>query len=538
MKKMLSLIKACMTDNMSLFKIKSKKQSKASKILLPIFLFIMVFFSVWSYANMIIEPLLKVNLEFVLLTLFIVFTAILTLVGGVYKSSSLIFNCKDDNLLLSLPIKKSTVLFIRVLKFYLYELLYNSLFLVPAMVVYIRYVSVNATFYWVSILAILLLPIIPIVISCIIGMITSHISSKFKLKNIAQTVISMLFILVIMYISFDIEGIIQKLGENATNVNELITKLYYPAGAYVKMITNFQIKDMLLFIVINIVLFTAMIITLSKVYYKINSNVKAVKIGTKKTDYTIKTKTPMKSLIKKEFSRFISSPVFIINAGFGMALFVVVCIGAVLKFDNTVDELIKQGLPLTIEQVKEYIPTIFFGFICISSLLTSITSSMISLEGKSFNILKSLPVKPFTIIKSKVLTAITIMIPFILFGDLIVFLKFKFSILQIMMILITSIILPLVSETIGILVNLKYPKMDAQNDTEVVKQSMSSMVAVLIGMGLTAITIYAIFKALSWGISNNMIILEGLSIYVVIYLVLLFYLKKKSEKYFNSITCN
>ena len=51
--------------------------------------------------------------------------------------------------------------------------------------------------------------------------------------------------------------------------------------------------------------------------------------------------------------------------------------------------------------------------------MKSITSSMISLEGKTFSILKSLPVKPYTIIKSKILTAVLIMIPCILIGDII-----------------------------------------------------------------------------------------------------------------------
>ena len=139
MKKIVSLIKACMTENMNLFKIRNKKDSKRSNVILPIFLGLCVFFSIWSYANVIMEPLINVNLEYVLLTLFVLLTSILTLVEGIYKSSSLLFNCKDDNLLLSMPIKKSTVLFVRVFKFYVFELVYNSLFMLPAMIVYIRY---------------------------------------------------------------------------------------------------------------------------------------------------------------------------------------------------------------------------------------------------------------------------------------------------------------------------------------------------------------------------------------------------------------
>ena len=176
-----------------------------------------------------------------------------------------------------------------------------------------------------------------------------------------------------------------------------------------------------------------------------------------------------------------------------------------------------------------------FGLVCFSSLMTSITSSMISLENKSFNILKSLPVNPVTIINAKVLTAVVIMIPFFIIGDLIMFIKFNFNILEILMILVASVVLPLVAETIGIIVNLKYPKMDAENDTQVVKQSMSSMVAVFIGMGMLALSIYALVKLVQLQIATDLILLGGLAFYIIVYLLLLLYLRKKSIKDFNMI---
>ena len=128
MEKLISLIKTCMTDNMDLFKVKSKKQTRFSKIAIPVVLMAICFSSIGGYANMLITPLAKIHLEYVLLTLFALITSIMTFAEGIYKSSNLLFNCRDDNLLLSLPIKKSTVVFIRIFKFYVFEVLYNSLF--------------------------------------------------------------------------------------------------------------------------------------------------------------------------------------------------------------------------------------------------------------------------------------------------------------------------------------------------------------------------------------------------------------------------
>ena len=161
--------------------------------------------------------------------------------------------------------------------------------------------------------------------------------------------------------------------------------------------------------------------------------------------------------------------------------------------------------------------------------------SAISLEGKTFNILKSLPVKPYTIIKSKILAALLIMLPCIFIGDLIVFIKFQFNLLSMLLIIIASVLLPLISATIGIIINLKFPKMDAQNDTEVVKQSRSSAIRVFIGMVLAGISVFLLFKLLDTNISNNNIMMIFIFTCTIIYSVLSIILHKICDKCFNDI---
>ena len=134
------------------------------------------------------------------------------------------------------------------------------------------------------------------------------------------------------------------------------------------------------------------------------------------------------------------------------------------------------------------------------------------------------------------LTAILIMVPCMLIGDIIVFIRFKYDILSIIIALYASILLPLISETIGIIVNLKYPRMDAKNDTEVVKQSMSSAVSVFIGMVMIGITLFLLFKALTSNISNNIIMFVFITVYTIIYAVLLLLLHKTCDKSFDNIS--
>ena len=156
--------------------------------------------------------------------------------------------------------------------------------------------------------------------------------------------------------------------------------------------------------------------------------------------------------------------------------------------------------------------------------MTSITSSSISLEGKTINITKSLPISEKDIFKSKIIYPFIIEMPFILISEFIFFIVFKPNIFYIISILLIGIITVLLSAIIGIIVNLKYPKMNASNDTEVVKQSMSSMISVFIGVGIFIITIFC-FVYFNKYLSINVLIILNIIILlissIILYLVLI-----------------
>jgi len=209
-------------------------------------------------------------------------------------------------------------------------------------------------------------------------------------------------------------------------------------------------------------------------------------------------------------------------------------VGAI-KFDSLIDIVVESIPGISNELVINQLPVIMFGLVCFASLMTSITSSMISLENKTFSLLKSLPIKSSKIVLYKIIASLVIMIPCILIGDLIFFIRFKFDLLSIILILIASFLLPFVSELIGIIVNLKYPKLDASNDTEIVKQSMSSMISVFIGLGLVGVTAIILFKMLDMGISGHLIMLLFIIVYGIMCLGLWLYLVKTSDRSFNNI---
>ena len=540
MGKLLSLLKATMSQDMSLFKIRAKNESKMNKIILPIVLALIVMFSVGSYAAILAEELATYNLIYIILTIFIMITSLLTVIEGVYKSQGILFEAKDNDLLFSLPISKSKIFFTRLFKLISFQFLYNSLFMIPAIVVYAMYEKTNVTFYAISLIMLVLLPIIPTILACIIGYIIKGLASRSKAKNIVQVVLTTIMLLFIFYASFNMQGMVANIIQNANSINEVITKIYYPAGLYINLIQNFNILDLVILLAINIIPAILFVYVASIFYFKITSklgekgnNIKKSN-WTKVKDKTFNTKTQLSGLINKEIKRFFSSPVFIINAGFGMVLMVVVTIAMSINFDGMINSLMQgEEIGISIDEIKAIIPKIFYGFVVFTSCMTSITSSMISLEGKSFNITKSLPVAPERILLAKVLTSNIISIPVVLLCDIIFFVVFKVAILDIVFILLASIIMPTFTALVGILMNLKYPKMDAASDTEVVKQSMSSTLSVFIGMFVGMLSVGVMIMGSK--INLNLFIILELFVFTAFVFVLWKMLKKYGVKRFREI---
>ena len=530
--KTISLIKATMTNDMNIFKIKSKNKK------IPLFIALCLMFIIWTNANMLYEKMAPLNMQHIVLSLFAFVTAIVILVEGIYKSGPLIFDCKDDNLLLSLPIERKTVLLIRILKFYIFELLFTALFIIPLSIANIRWaINLDWTFFLTTIIMILTLPIIPITISCIIGVITTSLTSRFKFKNIAQILITTLFLLLTVYVSYNMENLLKYLAQNATSINDLITKIYYPAGLYAKLSLNFNYMDLLVYIVVNILIFAVTITILSKVYFKINSRIKKVSTTNKNLKKLKITKTSKtKSLIKKELTTFFQTPVFIINAGFGLVLFIIASIMVVFKYNSIISILTDpSSFNLSKELITNNAPILILILITATAFMTSITNSVISLEGRNINVLKALPIKTKTILMAKIYSSLLITTPVLLIGSLLMIIKLKINIIESILLLTLSILMPLVSHFIGIIVNIKYPKLDAQNSTEVVKQSTSSFVSVMIGMILLVLNIMIIIK-LAGKINSFLILTFSVIIYILANTILYLFLINKSSKEFNKLS--
>lgn len=532
--KIISLIKAAFSQDMSLFKYSAKRNSsKFKKMLLPLILFLIVATSIGSYAQLMAEQLAPMHLTYIMLTMFMLLVNIITFMEGIYKSQGILFDAKDNNLLFSLPIKKSQILFIRILKLIVFQILYNLMFLLPAFIVYSYYEHPSLSFYLISVLFTILVPIIPTVFSACLGYFIKLLSSKSKSKKIVQTLLSFAVFVGIMYLSFQLENFIGQLAEKATNINDMITNIYYPIGLYINLITDFQIIDLIKLILINLIPFSIFIYIGSKFYFGIiskNSETSSSKKKVNNKKEIIIQRKPINALVLKEFKRYISSPVYMFNTSFGLLLSVGMTVVLCIKGQSILNQLFElDELGINIS-----LPVIYYFMIICMGAMTSISSSSISLENKTINITKSLPINEKRILKSKVLVCFLIELPFLLFASFLFIIAFRPNFLYSFLILGSTFGIILLTSSLGLLINLKYPKMDASNDTEVIKQSMSSMLSVLSGFIIFIIGLVLV-EGLVVFIPLDLLLVAHFILLIIIAIILYAILMKKGPKAYRNI---
>ena len=360
--KTLSLLKATFSQDMNLFRYKSKAtDSKTNKMILPVILFSLVGFSMGSYAYMMAEALAPANLAHIVLSIFMFIVTLIALIEGIPKSQGILFDAKDNELLFSLPISKKKIIFARILKLIVFEYLFNLMFLLPAFVVYSITVHPGVQFYFLALLMTILIPIIPTIISCFIGYAIRMVTTNSKSKKIIQTVITLAFGIGIMVLSMNIQNMMSSFAESAEGINNTITSIYYPIQLYTSLLIDFDIVNFLIVLGINVIPLVLFILIGSKFYFRLISKSKNNTVRNKMiTEDKISVKrSKIKALLRKELKRYLSSPVYMVNTSFGLVLGVIGAVLIAIKGKDIVDAV----LSVYEIQTDFSLPVIFYIFV-------------------------------------------------------------------------------------------------------------------------------------------------------------------------------
>ncbi len=519
---MSNLFRLTKINFLSLLNIKksTKKHQKILSVLLVIFVVLLLSFYLYMGYDYIMKGLILLNIPYILLVLAFCVTSLTIFLTNTYRVNGIIFGSKDYDLLMSLPIKKKTILTSKIISLYLNNLVSLLFFILPALIVYLKYVPTESLFLFFFITTLFIIPLIPLIFSIIIGAIIMWISSQFTKKEFFNIILMIIFTILVLVLNYTLSS---KSAIDVANIsNSILDKfnaIYPLTNIYAKMISLNSFKYFSIFTLISVFTYFIFINLFMVFFNKINNKLIAKQNKVNHQIKTFKTDKPIKSLLKKEATRYFSSPIYVLNTSIGLILLLIIVIASFFLGASKIETLI--GFPGLLDNIVKKGPFIISLFVAMSCT----TYPSISLEGKNLWIIKSLPINAFRIFMSKIIFNLYITIPAIIISAILLAILLNYTFLNFILLLIIPILMTVFISIMGLLINLKFPRFDWKNEVAVIKQSVPSFLVIIGGMIINIIL-------LTLKININYYLYYSLIVAILAILIinLIIYLQKNSNK--------
>lgn len=445
----------------------------------------------------------------------------------IYKASGVLFDSKDYDLVMSLPIRTSHVVASRVLQLYVLNLFLTLILMLPAGVVYAIKVNPGALFYLFFLITLLFIPLLPIIAATLIGALISWISSRFRASRMITLILTMVIIVGMMMGSFRMNGSEQVLANMSTQLADMIFKVYPLTTMYVDAVYAYQIGPLLLFIGISVTAFILFSTVLGTRYKAIHTGLTTSRTSSKYVMRSLKTSSPFRALYSKELRRYFSSSLYVLNTSIIMIFLLVTSI-ALLFIDSE-----KLGKLLEIPQMSDYLGRMVPLVVSLFIILSCTSASSISLEGNHLWILKSSPISKKVILLSKVAVNLTVTIPISIVSCLLLIVSLRTGWIESLLLLVIPVIYACYSAMLGVITNLRLPKLEWTSEVAAIKQSASVLVSMFLGF----ISIVIPF-ALLFGLSqvNSNLVLSGIAVVMLVICGLMYkYISTEGERLFQAL---
>ncbi|MGM9974111.1 MAG: hypothetical protein ACI33K_08730 [Clostridiaceae bacterium] len=507
---------------------KGKKHGPLFKLGLGLFVIYIIgsllFSSAMLFASL-CKPLVDVGLAWLYFALAGLGAVALSFIGSVFMAQTQLYDAKDNDLLLSMPIPPKFILASRMLMLLMLNYLYQAFVFIPAAAVYFNNVGSSASALIMLICTFLLLPLIPLTLSCIVGWLIALIVARLRNKNIITIILSLGFLAAYFMVFSQMNRYITALVENGEAIGEAIRKAVFPIYHMGMAITEGNLLSLRIFALCAIVPFAVVYIVLSRSFIKVATS----KRGAAKIKYReggLKVSSVRGALIKKELRHFVSSPMYMMNAALGVIFILVLAGGAIVKRDMIFEIL----------EISPEIRTLTGPMLClILSGLTAtnfISAPSISLEGKNLWVVQSLPVDGGEVLMSKAFTHMVVCIPPLIITATICNFVFDLSLISRIFIYILPIAVTAFTAFLGVAINLKFPKFDWVSETVAVKQGISSLIAMFGSMAIVALPVIIYVKFLMESLSADTYLIICTVLFILLSLGIVRYLKTRGREIF------
>ena len=505
----------------------NKKDGKArshGKVILSILgfaiLMIIVLGGMFALMSMGLVSLFDAGVGWLYFTIMSILAILLGTFGSVFNTYASLYQAKDNDFLLSLPIPVQDILIVRLSGVFVMGLMYSAVVMVPAVLVYIFMVSPGLAGVIGSVILMLMISIFVLVLSCILGWAVAKVSHKLKNRGVISTICSLAFLGLYYYFYFQAADALESLLMNAIVIGEKIRGAAYPL--YVMgMAGTGDVSSLVILSAFVLILLVVTCYVLLKSFLQIatgTSETAKVKYKEKK----VKKNSVQGALFSKELNRYLSSSAYMLNCSLG-SLMLILMAGVLLFKGQMVMDILTQY------DASEVAVPVGCALICAIVAMNDIAASAISMEGTAKWILPSLPVTSWQILQAKLRLHIALtMVPSLL-CSLAAEIVFRPSWFGGICLFAIPMVFTVLTAAVDLMLNLRWLNFSWTRETAVVKQGAAPMLALLIN--LAYVLVFAGMYLFLWKMEDPYPYLAiCLAVTAALTVAALYWLKKKGTR--------
>lgn len=482
-------------------------------------------FTFYEMAEVICKPLCMLKMGWLYFSLMGILGIAMGIVGSVSNSFAAVYQAKDNDMLLSMPIPIGKILMARLSGVYVLGLLYESLVMIPVIIVYFKYANISVTGITFTILITVLLSVFILTLSCVVGWFVAQISARLKNQKIVTVFLVLIFLGAYYFAVGKASELLDNFLKNPFGVIKVIKRIFYPLY-HMGLASEGNVKSMLIFAAMILICFGVVYYVLYRSFMKL-AVADCTEVKRTYVEKKHKVSSAGNTLLKKEFRRFLSSSNYMLNCGLGIVFMFGAATALIVK-----QELLK-GLVQSMSQGNEQLVwLIAAAAICMITTMNDMTAPSISLEGKHIWIVQVLPVSGWQVLVAKMkmhllLTLIpamvlTICVEWILRPSL------AFMIMIPGMVILFVVFLA----ALGLIANLKLPNLGWTSEIIPIKQGMSVAIALFGSWVIVAALGFLYYVIRNW-INPDVYLAVMIFLFMMIDILMLRWLKTRGAKIFE-----
>ncbi|NLW70530.1 MAG: hypothetical protein GX061_05560 [Eubacteriaceae bacterium] len=404
----------------------------------------------------------------------------ITLLMGTLVGMGTLYSSKDNDLLLSMPIPPSYIIISRILYVALWCFAYALTAAVAGLAVYPELSELSPLGIVIYVLTMVMTVILSLSVSMLLGKLFSSLAAKTKGRTFYAVAGVALFMVGYFYLISEfnkyLESIIMNFGEVARSLQNIAPLRWLGEGV--------SEGNFLYFIFVALCAVIPFFLSggyVSKTFLKTAAASGNTQVSSKKAakdvlkEVPVRMRTPMAAFVSKELSHFGHSAGYIVNSSLGVLMLLAAGIGAVLKRDMLMQ--VFAALP----GATSFMAVICSMVLCAGNAMIFISAPSVSIEGKNIWVALCLPVEFADVLMAKVIAHLVISMPPTLIGGVLLAAAFNIGLLPSLLFILAGVVYGVWFAMLGVLVNLKFPRLDYLNETYAVKQGLPTLITMLIG---------------------------------------------------------